>query len=186
MYYPAWAPSFEGLEGLELKDTKGLVDDKFKRKDGTILNGETKEPVTLNDVAPERRWAVDFETGELHNQRDFQDMYLDWIRLESVDGQVRGLDNKYFDPTAEAIPSVADFVLVHPERQNVTWKRCNATDFKPPRVTENNQAIDRLVEGLGEKLSGFAPRGTAPQETRQVAERRPKFEKVPAPSEGDA
>lgn len=189
MYYPAWAPSFEGLDELELKWSDGEA----------IYKGDPDEdgnpvPVMLRDVAPERRWAVDFDTGHLISQRDFSELYELWItNICKPDGQVEELakGNKYFNPASEEIPNIEDFVLRQPDGTRAHWKKLRVADFKPPSQAQNEGLIAQLVEGLGGAMSGFAQNQrdnavASVSETRQVAEVRPKFAKVPAPSQGDA
>lgn len=184
MYYPAWAPSYEGLEDLKIKSADG---EPYYHGDPDEEGN--KRPVTLSDVAPERRWAVDFDTGRILNQRDFSDMHLAWINyICKSDGRVVAMnaENKYFDPSIEPVPNAEEFVLRQPDGTQATWKKLRVGDFKPPAQKQNENLIAQLVEGLGGAMSGFVQQGKPVQSSTlgNAAEVRPKFEKVPSPSEG--
>ena len=185
MYYPGWAPDFTGLDDLEIKDAEG---------EPFILGEPDGEgnpvPVTLKDVAPERRWAIDFDTGQLMGQRDFQDLFEAWIQFKCTKkGEIVAITetNKYFDPRLEPVPSVQEFVLRQPDGTQATWKKLRVQDFKPPSTIANESLVAQLVEGLGGALSGFVQKGQPLQESTlgKPAEVRPKFTTVPPPSDGE-
>lgn len=189
MYYPAWAPSFEGLDDLEIKSEEG---EQYYHGDKD--EGGNDRPVTLRDVAPERRWAIDYDTGRVMNQRDFQELFWEWCAFKcTAEGVVVDLTkgNRHFDARSEPVPMVSEFVLRQPDGTQATWKTLVVQDFRPPAQAQNQELISQLVQGLGETLSGFAPRSgqaVTPQQEDTLgkpAEVRPKFEKVPAPSQGE-
>lgn len=93
-YIPEWAPATQDLS---------LV----VRYDGKPLH------FTIGDMLPERRWCVT-ETGDLMNQRDFEERFKMWRARVVRDGRILSIQsaNRYWDPNLDPVPNVRAFASV--------------------------------------------------------------------------
>lgn len=132
-YYPAWGPNFSQHLQLVLRDGEGK---SYTKPDGN--------PVRVEDVLAERRWAIDYETGSFLDARDFREAYTNWIMMVCTPQRevipMRAV-NPHFEPTLEPIPNVDDFVLHRAEGGRLDWGDQHARVFKP------QQSIDPKLLG---------------------------------------
>lgn len=93
-YIPEWSPVYDDL-ALSVP----------------VKNNGVPMGFTLRDVLPERRWAVQ-ASGELMDQRDFEERYKQYIERTVVDGRLVSIRSKNarFDAGVAPIPRVDRFV----------------------------------------------------------------------------
>ena len=136
-YVPDWSPIFD----------ESALDREVKNR-GIGLG------FTVRQVLPERRWAIDPETGECMDQRDFEERYKLYISLTVSGGSVVSVqkNNRYFDPSVAPIPGVSGFVGAALDWQGKEI----AIGFDPDKPATVKETEVKVYNHEGEEVSNEA------------------------------